>query len=282
MWFDSHSHLQDKAFSKDREEVLEQAASACVNRILLATSDLNDSKKAYNLALTQDQRKSPRLYTSLGFHPHEASNWDEDSETVIADMISADRLRQKAGNQAIIVAIGEIGLDYHYLHSPAEIQREVFYLQIEIAAKYNLPIIVHMREATDDTLKILRNARSRGLLQRTWGDSEIGVMHCYSENTKHLPEFIDLGFMIGFDGPITFKNGTEARAALAATPIDRLLLETDAPYLTPVPYRGKRNESSYLTYIGEKAAEIKGLTPAEIAKQTTDNALRLFRLKAKD
>jgi TatD DNase family protein len=136
-----------------------------------------------------------------------------------------------------------------------------------------------MREATDDTLEILRTARRQGLLERSRADAEIGVMHCYSESLAVLPEFLAMGFMIGFDGPITFKKSEEARQALAETPLERLLLETDAPYLTPVPFRGKRNESSYLTYVGEMAAEIKAIAPAEIARQTTKNALRLFSLQ---
>ena len=278
MWFDSHSHLQDRAFANDRAEVLDRAAQAGVNHILLATSDLDDSKRAYELALSQTETRLPRRYTSLGYHPHEASTWDSSSAPEIAKMIADDLARVKAGHQAISVAIGEIGLDYHYMHSPAETQREVFRLQLEIAAEYDLPHIIHMREATHDTLEILRAVRRQGLLQRSWGESEIGVMHCYSDSVATLSEFIALGFMIGFDGPITFKNADGARAALADTPLELLLLETDAPYLTPAPYRGKRNESAYLPYVGERAAEIKGLSPTEMAQQTRDNALRLFRL----
>jgi TatD DNase family protein len=279
MWFDSHSHLQDKAFDLDRHEVLERAAAAGVNRILLATSDLADSRDAYALALTRGKDKLPRLHTSLGYHPHEASGWNSTSAGEMAKMIAADRMRQEAGHEAVIVAIGEIGLDYHYMHSPAETQRQVFRLQLEIAAEHELPVIIHMREATDDTLEILRTARRQGLLERSRADAEIGVMHCYSESLAVLPEFLAMGFMIGFDGPITFKKREEARQALAETPLERLLLETDAPYLTPVPFRGKRNESSYLTYVGEMAAEIKAIAPAEIARQTTKNALRLFSLQ---
>lgn len=278
MWFDSHSHLQDKAFDLDRHEVLERAAAAGVNRILLATSDLADSRDAYALALTRGKDKLPRLHTSLGYHPHEASGWNSTSAGEMAKMIAADRMRQEAGHEAVIVAIGEIGLDYHYMQSPAKIQREVFRRQLEIAAEHDLPVIIHMREATEDTLEILRTAQEQGLLHRRSADAEIGVMHCYSESPAELPDFIAMGFMIGFDGPITFKKGEQARQALAKTPLDRLLLETDAPYLTPHPFRGKRNESSYLTYIGEKAAEIKGLSPAEIAEQTSKNARRLFSL----
>ncbi|MDD4541789.1 MAG: TatD family hydrolase [Eubacteriales bacterium] len=281
MWFDSHSHLQDQAYDEDRQEVLERAAAAGVNRILLATSDLADSKNAYDLALTQNKGRLPCLYTSVGYHPHEASAWNADSGAEIAALIASDRARKKDGQENIIVAIGEIGLDYHYMHSPAEVQREVFGRQLELASRFDLPIIVHTRKATEDTLTILRAARRKGLLQRSWGDSEIGVMHCYSDSVTVLPEFIAMGFMIGFDGPITFKNGADARAALSKTPMERLLLETDAPYLTPVPYRGKRNESSYLTYVGEKAAEIKEVSTAEMAQKTSENAMRLFRISEK-
>ncbi|NLC88572.1 MAG: TatD family hydrolase [Clostridiaceae bacterium] len=278
MWFDSHSHLQDSAFDLDRPEVLERAAAAAVTRILLATSDLDDSRAAYALALTQGQDKWPRLYTSLGYHPHEADSWNSSSAGEIANMIAADRLRREAGQEAVIVAIGEIGLDYHYMLSPAATQRQVFRQQLEIAAEYDLPVIIHMREASEDTLEVLRAARRQGLLHRSRADAEIGVVHCYSDSLAVLPDFLDMGFMIGFDGPITFKKGEEARQALAATPLERLLLETDAPYLTPSPFRGQRNESSYLTFVGEKAAEIKALSLEEIAQQTTKNALRLFSL----
>lgn len=260
-WFDSHAHLHDDAFTSDWRETLERAAAAGISRILLPASDLDDSEKAIAMAL-QDKR----LCCSAGCHPHAAAGFGPDDIGRLREMI--DRRRGQP-----VVAIGEVGLDYHYDFSPRAIQQDVFQKQLELAFECELPLIIHEREATADCLAILQQqARAHRLL------SNPGVFHCFSGSPETAEILLAMGFHIGVDGPITFKNARKTPEVIRICPQNRLLIETDSPYLTPVPYRGKRNEPAYLPLIGAKVAEIWGVTIGDVARITWDNALRLFDL----
>ena len=271
VWFDTHAHLQDEDFASDFPELLARAQEAGVTRILLAASNETDAREACRLALAH-----PMLYAAVGVHPHDAKSWDDGSRDRLLALIQ--ETCQAAGDRdQPVVAIGEIGLDFHYDFSPREVQHQALWAQLELARDLDLPVIIHMREATAPMLEVLEKAGKAGLFSK---DHPAGVIHCYSGSAETLPALLDLGFMIGFDGPITFKKAKKPMAALAAVPLDRLVLETDSPWLTPAPYRGKRNESAYLPYIGQKAAEIQGIALEAMARQTTANALRLFRIQS--
>ncbi len=271
IWFDTHAHIQSEDFRDDFPDVLARARAAGVTRILLPGSTEADSRDACRLSVN-----NPMLYAAVGVHPHDAKTWDNGSADRFAKLVRTTNDKAlKAGRDRCVVAYGEIGLDFHYDFSPRDVQRAVFRKQLELAHELRLPVIVHMRDATETTLKMLREAYEDELFSK---DLPAGVVHCYSGSAETVPFLLELGFMIGFDGPITYKNARKPLEALAAVPIDSLVLETDAPYLTPHPHRGKRNEPSYLPFIGKKAAEIHNLDIEDVAAQTTANALRLFRL----
>ncbi len=261
-WFDSHAHLQDVAFSSDLAAVLDRAYARQLGHILLPGASFADSQKALQLASQDD-----RLVCAVGCHPHEAKEFSNQSLDDWHRLIQDD----KAGK---IVAIGEIGLDYHYDYSPRQLQQDVFYAQLELAHWAGLPVIIHKREATADCLAILKKAAAAGLLL-----ARPGVFHCFSGSVETARLLLDMGFYIGLDGPVTFKNAKRPLAVASMCPLDRLLLETDSPYLTPVPLRGKRNEPANLPLIGAKIAELKEISLADLARQTTKNACRLFGLK---
>ncbi|HNZ63092.1 MAG TPA: TatD family hydrolase [Bacillota bacterium] len=271
IWFDTHAHIQDEDFREDFPEVLSRAASAGVTRVVMAASNEEDSRAACRLAVHH-----PMLYAAVGVHPHDAKTWGAGTAARLSDLVqTANRDALHAGRDRCVVACGEIGLDFHYDFSPREAQRDVFRKQLELAHALDLPVIIHMREATELSLSILREAHADGLFAR---EHPAGVIHCYSGSAETVPALLALGFMIGFDGPITFRKARKPIEALRVVPADRLVLETDAPYLTPHPHRGKRNEPSYIPLIGEKAAEILGESAEIIAARTTANALRLFRI----
>jgi TatD DNase family protein len=261
LWFDSHAHLQDMVFAEDRAAVLDRAAHQCVHRVLLPSSSYEDACQAVSLAETDD-----RLVCAVGCHPHEAAGFADRPIDAWTSLVASRR-------KARIVAIGEIGLDYHYDFSPRDIQRQVFRTQLALARELNLPVIIHEREATADCLKILEQAASDGLLR-----TAPGVFHCFSGSVETAKIVLSMGFYLGFDGPVTFKNARKPVSVVAQCPPDRLLIETDSPWLTPAPFRGKRNEPAYLPLIGARIAEIQGATIAETARQTTANACRLFGL----
>lgn len=262
VWFDSHAHLQADSYSDDRLEVLRRARKAGIQRILLPSTNGSDALDAIRLA-----RQHEELVCAVGCHPHDASDFDKQSPEDWMKCVTQERI-------APIVAIGEIGLDYHYDYSPREDQRRVFRLQLEIAHELDLPVIIHEREATADCLSILEKAMSDGLLK-----SAPGVFHCFSGSVETALIVLQMGFYLGLDGPITFKNAKKPLAVLERCPQDRLLIETDSPYLTPVPHRGKRNEPAYLPLIGARVAEIWGVPLAAVARLTNQNACRLFDLR---
>lgn len=254
MLFDSHAHYDDEKFEPDRPEVLERALNRGVSLVLNAASDIETSKKSILLA-----EKYPYIYTAVGVHPH---NVEEAGENAVHE------LKALSGGKKV-VAIGEIGLDYHYDFAPRPLQREWFSRQIGLARELGLPIVVHNRDSHQDVMDVIKaeNARDTG-----------GVFHCYSGSVEMAKELLELNFYISFGGVITFKNSRRAAEVVEYLPEDRLLIETDCPYLAPEPYRGKRNESAYIIEIARKVAEIRKTTLERVAEFTMENAKRLFRI----
>lgn len=266
MLFDTHAHLTDSRFD-DIDDVMDRAYSAGVRSIMLATADIDESEQSVML-INKYATHRLNLYCSVGVHPHEAKTFDIESETRLRDLLNF-------APKNSIVAVGEIGLDYHYDLSPRETQRDVFMRQLAIAEEYHLPVVIHEREATQDALHILMDFYGSEPAE------DRGVVHCFSGSVETAKILIQMGFCIGFDGPITFKNNRHAPEVIASVPLNRILIETDSPYLTPVPYRGKRNEPAYVSYVLDKIAEIKHLPSDEMARITYENALRLFRISPK-
>jgi TatD DNase family protein len=256
MFIDSHVHLDVPQFDADRVEVIERARAADVEIFLeIAGSQVSDGSLDAGLALT---REYPFIYAAVGVHPHEASLYDGALEKKLIAMSEEEK----------VIGWGEIGLDYHYDNSPRETQRQAFRRQLDIAVDRDLPVIVHTREAEDDTIEILRRSKAGK-----------GVIHCFTGTEKLAGEALEMGFYISFSGVLTFKNAQVLREIARATPIDRLLIETDCPYLSPAPYRGKRNEPAFVKETAAKLAEIRDTGIDEIARATTGNFKRLFRLQ---
>ena len=255
---DSHCHLSLESFASDLEPVLERAAAAGVGRIVVPGIDLATSRTAVQLAA-----EYPQLRAAVGVHPHHAGDWAEGTLEELA------ALAQSPG----VVAIGEIGLDYVRLLSPRETQRQVFERQLELARQLGLPIIVHNREAIDDLLTDLSGWAADLPVSMT---KRAGVLHAFSAGAEAGHKAIDSGFFLGVAGPITFRNADDRRRVTAALPLERLLVETDSPYLSPHPHRGKPNEPARVRLIAERLAELVGLNLQDIADATTHNACTLF------
>ena len=255
MFIDTHCHLDDENFSSDRTQVLERAKRAGVERIINFGSTLKSS-----IAATELARNFSELYAGAGIHPEEIDDFDEKTCARLAEL-AADKK---------VVAVGEIGLDYHWEKDSARrlIQQKIFTEQLDLARQLKLPVCIHDREAHGDTLKILQT-EARDLR---------GVLHCYSGSLETAREVWKLGWLIGVDGPLTFKNSAKLPEVVKAAPRDMILIETDAPYLAPVPYRGKRNEPAYVVEVAKKLAEIRGETLEEVAAYTTANAKNLYCL----
>jgi TatD DNase family protein len=251
---DSHCHLDAAVYDADREAVIRRARDAGVECMVAIGSGDGppDLEAGLRLAAAYDF-----IYATAGVHPHDASKATEETWSRLADLTTREKL----------VAIGEIGLDYHYDNSPRETQRAAFARQLEVAREAGLPIVIHTREAWADTLS---------LLQAHWpADGPGGIFHCFSEGPAAAERALGLGFLISFSGILTFPKADDVRAALRETPLDRLLIETDAPYLAPVPWRGKRNEPAYVVETATKVAEIKGLPLEQVAAATSSNWKRL-------
>ncbi|MCO7127719.1 TatD family hydrolase [Sporolactobacillus shoreicorticis] len=254
MLFDTHTHINDEAFDTDFSEVLSRAEETDVRRMVVVGVDRVSIARVFPII---DQHKY--IYGAIGWNPEDAIDMTEDDFQLIKRELSHPG----------IVALGEIGLDYHWDKSPKPVQHEVFRRQIRLAKEADLPLVIHNREATEDTWRILKEEHA---------ESIGGVMHCYSDNWKWAQKFIDLNFYISFGGPITFKNAQLQRDTAAQVPLDRLLVETDCPFLSPHPFRGKRNEPARVRLVAEKIAELKGLSLEEAARVTTENARRCFRI----
>lgn len=255
MLIDTHAHLNGKQFDEDRQEVIERALAAGVTRIVNIGFNRETIPSSLELAETYEF-----IYTAVGWHPQDAKDMGPDDLDWIGELCRREK----------VVAIGEIGLDYYWDTSPKDVQARVFREQIRLARRLGMPIVIHNRDAHQDVVTILKEEKA----------GEVGgIMHCFSGSWEIAKQCLDMNFHISFGGPITFKNARQPKEVLAKVPLDRLLLETDAPYLTPHPHRGKRNESAYVRLVAEAAAEIKGLSLEELAQVTTANAVRLLGLK---
>ena len=249
--FDTHAHYDSNGFAADRDEILSALPVAGVGLVVDPGCELESSRAALALA-----ERYPFVYAAVGIHPSDCAGTGE------AEFAA---LRKLCGHEKV-VAVGEIGLDYYWKDNPSkEFQQTVFRRQIELAIELGLPVIVHDREAHGDSLAIVLDYPEAR-----------GVFHCFSGSPEMAEELLKRGWFLGFDGPITYKNAQKAPEVAAVTPLDRIVVETDSPYLTPVPFRGKRNDSRYLPYVMEKLAEWKGVTPEEMTRITWENGLRLF------
>ncbi|HEY8417759.1 MAG TPA: TatD family hydrolase [Limnochordales bacterium] len=250
---DSHAHLDHEQFAGDVDAVIQRAQAAGVRYIVTIGSDLASSEAAVRLA-----EAYPCVYATVGIHPHDATQFNEEAYR---------RLRELAAHPRV-VAIGEIGLDYHYDFSPRPVQRAAFVRQLELARETGLPFVVHNREADTDTMAVLRD----------YAADLPGLMHSFAGSLEMLEECLAMGYLVSTGGMVTFRNADEIRAVMAQVPLDRLLVETDAPYLTPVPLRGRRNEPAYVQYVVAFLAQWRGVEASRLAAITTANACRFFRL----
>lgn len=247
--FDTHAHYMKEDFGEDLDKILAELPSKNVGRVLAVGCDLPSSAEEIALAERYDY-----IYAAAGIHPEHAAEFPEDWESKLEQMLAHKK----------VVALGEIGLDYHYPEPPRDIQQEVFIRQLEIAMRLDMPVVIHSRDASADTTEILKRYKPRG------------VLHCFSGSAETAREVVRLGMYIGFTGVLTFKNSKKAWAACAETPIDRLLLETDCPYMAPVPHRGERSDSSMIAFTAAKMAEIKGVSTEEMIDIARRNGERLF------
>ncbi|MBQ2701123.1 MAG: TatD family hydrolase [Clostridia bacterium] len=253
--FDTHCHIDDERFNEDRDEALARMAENCVSRAVIVGSDMATSQSAVDFANAHEG-----FYAAVGVHPHEAKYFKRDDLATIGKWFETEKK---------VVALGEIGLDYYYDLSPRDVQREVFMTQLDWAWEHDKPVIFHIRDAHGDILDLLRSRKEK---------LPSGIIHCFSGSWECAKEYLKMGFYISFAGPLTFKKAPNLWETAQKAPLDRLLIETDSPYLTPVPFRGKRNEPGYVRFVAEKLAELRGLTPEEIGQITTQNALRVYRL----
>lgn len=253
MYFDTHAHYDSSKFSNDRDEVIRSAYQSGVSLIVDPGDTLERSRNTVALANQYDF-----IYAAVGVHPEEYETWTDDTVA---------HLRELARNSKV-VAIGEIGLDYYWDKEHKELQKQMFRAQIELALELDLPIIVHDREAHGDCFSIVCDYPQLR-----------GVFHCYSGSADMAKELIKRGWYLGFDGPITYKNNQKAMVVLAVTPLDRIVLETDSPYLSPVPNRGKRNDSRNLPYIAAVVAREKGISVEEVAAITFENGKKLYGIR---
>ena len=253
MLFDTHAHLNDPAFDPDREALMDSLAAAGVGLVMNAGCSLASSRDIVAMA-----EKYPWLYASVGSHPDSAH---EVNEQVLEEY-------RKLAVHPKVKAIGEIGLDYYYEDIPREIQQKAFRMQLELAREVKLPVIVHARDAHEDSFRMAKEFRDVG-----------GVFHCFSGSGEMARQLVNLGWYIGFTGVLTFKNARRAVEAAKIIPLDRIVLETDCPFMAPEPFRGRRNSPEYLFRMAEKLAEIKGVSVEEIHRVTTENGKRLYRLE---
>ena len=251
MFFDTHAHYDDKAFDEDRDSLLAALPEAGVTLVIDPGCDVKSSRAAKELAARYEH-----VYAAVGIHPEELGDFTEENLNEIAHLARDGKC----------VAIGEIGLDYYWDDTYKAEQKELFRRQIELALELSKPIIVHDREAHGDTMDLLRKYRPKGTL------------HCFSGSVEMAREIIQLGLYIGLGGVVTFKNARHSVEVAAEIPLDRLLLETDAPYMAPVPFRGKRCDSSMIVYVADRIAQIRGLTTSEVLAATRENARRLYKI----
>lgn len=277
--FDNHAHYNDQKFDDDRDEIIRKIYESGVTKFICAGYSVDSSAKALEIA-----SKYNFIYTTAGISPNDipGKNQDENLDGKSEDekqklftecMQIVDNQLKKIEAIALndkVVAIGEIGLDYYWNKQNKELQKQVFIKQIELANKLNLPIVIHTRDAVMDTLDILKNIKPT---------VKPGIFHCCPLNTELVKEALKLGFFISFAGPVTFKNSKNAKEIIQIVPLDKMLIETDSPYLAPEPVRGTRNDSRNVRYIAKKIAEFKGVNVEEIAEKTYENALKVFNIQ---
>ncbi|KNH17586.1 MULTISPECIES: TatD family hydrolase [Priestia] len=252
MLFDTHVHLNAEQYEDDLQEVINRALEKGVQNMVVVGFDEPTIKKAIQIAETYDF-----IYASVGWHPVDAIDMTDEHLAWIEELAQHPK----------VVALGEMGLDYHWDKSPKEVQKDVFRRQIRLARKVNLPIIIHNRDATEDVVTILKEEHV---------EEVGGIMHCFTGSIEVAKQCMDMNMYISFGGPVTFKNAKKPKEVATELPLDKLLIETDCPYLTPHPFRGKRNEPGYVSYVAEQIAELKGITYEELAEITTANAKKLF------
>jgi len=256
MLIDSHAHIQGKEYAGEAEAVIERARAASVEKIIAVggAGDMSSNTEAVALA-----DSFPNIYATVGMHPHDAKD------------VGADELRalRELTSHAKVIAVGETGLDYYYNHSPHEVQRRVFTKFIHMARETGLPIVVHERDAAREVAELLRSEGGRELH---------GVIHCFTGNYEAASAYLDLGFYISFTGIITFKNAEPLRQVVRQVPLEKMFVETDSPFLTPVPHRGKRNEPAYVRLVAETVASVKNISLEDVARVTTENVQNLFKI----
>lgn len=250
---DSHVHLDDEAFKGDREDIIKSLGENGIELVINNSSDLHSSERSVELA-----NKYENIYAAIGVHPHEASTYDDEVEK---------RLIELSGDKKVL-AIGEIGLDYYYDNSPRDVQKEVFKRQIDLAAKLKKNIVIHSRDAAKDTFDILKEAHEKY--------DFTALIHCFSQSVDMMREYLKMGDYIALGGAVTFKNAKTPKEVAKAVDLDRLLLETDCPYMTPVPYRGKRNEPKLVKFTCQYIADLRQMDASELEKITGENTKRFF------
>lgn len=258
MFVDSHSHIEENRFDADRDAVIQRALDAGVDAIVdIGNGDVaaDSHSAAFRLAEAHDF-----IYTTVGVHPHEARLFDRELEARLVDLAQHPK----------VIAWGEIGLDYYYDNSPREAQRHAFRAQLALARERRLPAVIHTRDAESDTVAILKEE---------WAGSELpGIIHCFTGTTRFAEQAVAMGFYISFSGVVTFKKASDLRATARQLPIERLLIETDSPFLAPEPYRGRRNEPAYVVETARRIAELRGLSVEEIGSITSSNFKRAFMI----
>ena len=254
MIFDTHAHYDDRQFEEDREELLGSMRENGVELIVDAASDIASWDKIEQLT-----DRYPFIYGAIGVHPDEVGELDEEKMQRMEKLLSGEKM----------VAVGEIGLDYYWEKEKRDLQKKWFIRQLELARQLDLPVIIHSREAAADTMEIMKQ-HAKGL---------DGVIHCFSYSPEQAKEYVKMGFYLGIGGVVTFKNAKKLKEVVQEIPLEALVLETDSPYLAPVPHRGKRNNSQNLVYVAEEIAALKGVSYEEVVRQTTENAKKLYRLE---
>ena len=255
MIFDSHAHYDSEQFEKDREEVLSSMQENGIGTIVNCAADWDSVTEVVDLA-----NEYPFVYAAVGLHPDEVGCLDEERFAYLKEQCQKEK----------VVAVGEIGLDYYWEKESHELQKQWFIRQLALARELDLPVIIHSRDAAADTLEIMQRY-AQGLR---------GVIHCFSYSKELAREYVKMGFFIGIGGVVTFKNGKKLKEIVEETPLRQILLETDCPYLAPVPYRGKRNSSLYLPHVAQEIASLKGISYEEVVAQTEQNGKRLFRISS--
>ena len=250
---DSHVHLDDEAFDEDRDELIKNLYENVIEIVVNNSSDLSSSENSVKLA-----NKYENIYASIGVHPHEAESYNDDVEKKLIELSKNKK----------VVAIGEIGLDYYYDNSPRDIQREVFKKQIALAAKLKKNIVIHSRDASEETFEILKEAHEKYEF--------VALIHCFSQSVEMMEKYLKMGDYIALGGAVTFKNSKTPKEVAKKVDLERLLLETDCPYMTPVPYRGKRNEPKYVKFTCNYIADLRQIESSELEKITAANTKRFF------